>query len=60
MHMKTQNLQSQEKNEIEYLKDNAGLDEREIYILSYLKGFNRKTLKEWNKKGFMDFSIPVV
>ena len=58
--MKKQTLQTEQKKEIEYLTDNVGLNEEEIYILSYLKGFNRKNLKEWNKKGLMDFSIPVV
>lgn len=33
------------------------LDSRELYILEYLKGFDRKTLREWNKKGLIDFSV---
>lgn len=43
------------KGEIEILSEQ--LDPREMYILGYLKGFDRKTLKEWNKKGLMDFSV---
>jgi hypothetical protein len=58
--MKKQTFQIEQSDEIDYLTDNVGLDDEEIYILSYLKGFNRKNLKEWNKKGLMDFSIPVV
>lgn len=43
------------KKEIEMLSNQ--LDPREFYILGFLKGFDRKTLKEWSKKGLIDFSI---
>lgn len=44
-----------EDEEIEILSKQ--LDPRELYILGFLKGFDRKTLKEWGKKGLMNFSV---
>jgi hypothetical protein len=44
-----------EKDELEFLKSN--LDSEELFLLSFLKGFNRGVAKEWDKKGFWDFSI---
>lgn len=45
------------EEEIEILS--SQLDPREMYILGFLKGFDRKTLKEWNEKGLMDFSVKI-
>jgi len=50
---KQQNLS--EDDEIEILSKQ--LDSREMYMISFLKGFDRKILKEWGKKGLMDFAI---
>lgn len=38
--------------EVEYLQDQ--LDPNEIIVLGYLKGFDRKSMKEWQKKGLYD------
>ncbi|VVB78618.1 Uncharacterised protein [uncultured archaeon] len=55
--MKKQYSQPFEKEELEILTEELNLDPREMYVLGFLKGFDRKTLKEWNKKGLMDFSV---
>ena len=44
-----------DKDEIEILSEQ--LDPAEIQTLMYLRGFNRSTLREWSKKGLMDFSM---
>jgi len=44
-----------EKDELEFLK--RELNSEELFLLSFLKGFNRKVTKEWDEKGFWDFSI---
>ena len=54
--MKKQYLDYEGKDEMEILSEQ--LDPQEMYILGFLKGFNRTTLKEWGKKGLMDFAIP--
>ena len=53
--MKKQYLDFEGKDEIEILSEQ--LDPREMYIIGFLKGFDRKILKEWNKKGLIDFSV---
>lgn len=55
--MLKQNLKFDGKDELEILSEQ--LDSKELYILGYLKGFDRKTLKEWDKKGLMDFSLKI-
>ena len=42
--MKKQILYQEYKKEVEFLSDQ--LDSNEIMVLGYLKGFNRKTMKE--------------
>jgi len=49
-----------ERDEIEILTEDLHLDPREMYVLGFLKGFDRRTLREWNKKGLMDFSVKVI
>ncbi len=33
------------------------LDPREMFILGYLKGFDRKVMKEWDERGLWENSI---
>ena len=33
------------------------LDPQEMYVMNFLKGFNRTALKEWGKKGLMNFAV---
>ncbi len=47
-----------ERDEIDILSDQ--LEPKELYILGFLKGFDRRVLKEWGKKGIFDFSINVI
>jgi hypothetical protein len=49
-----------EKDEIEILTDDLNLDPREMYVLGFLKGFDRKKLRDWNRKGLIDFSVKVI
>ncbi len=44
-----------DNEELEILSEQ--LDPKEMYILGFLKGFDRKTLKELGKKGLMDFTV---
>jgi len=53
--MKKQYIEYEGKDELEILSEQ--LDPQEMYILGFLKGFNRNNLKEWGKKGLMDFSV---
>lgn len=53
--MKNKDQILSEDEEIEILSKQ--LDSREMYILGFLKGFDRKQLKEWSKRGLMDFSV---
>jgi len=53
--MKKQYIDYEGKDELEILSQQ--LDAREMYILGFLKGFDRKQLKEWGEKGLMDFSV---
>ena len=46
-----------EGNEIDILVDKVHLDSREMFILGFLKGFDRRAMKEWSKKGLGNFSI---
>ena len=43
--------------ELTYLRDKTGLSSDEVYVLGYLKGFDREKLKKWNEKGLLDFSV---
>lgn len=53
--MKKQHLDYEGKDELEILSEQ--LNPEEMYVLGYLKGFNRSNLKEWGKKGLMDFTV---
>ena len=53
--MRKQQLSLSEKEELDLLSEQ--LDPREMYVIGFMKGFDRKALKEWNKKGLMDFSV---
>lgn len=33
------------------------LNNEEMSLLAYLKGFNRDTLKKWSEKGLLDYSL---
>jgi hypothetical protein len=52
--MKQKQTLTQEQ-EMEILSEQVNPEE--FYILGFLKGFDRETLKKWNKKGLMDFSV---
>ncbi len=56
--MKKQFQDYAEIDEIDILSEQ--LDSREMYILGFLKGFDRRVLKEWGRKGLMDFSVNVI
>lgn len=45
-----------EGNEIDILSEQVNLDSREMFVLGFLKGFNRKAMKEWSKKGLGNYS----
>jgi hypothetical protein len=47
--MKQQDKFQEYKAEIAYLCDQ--LDSNELLILGYLKGFDRKIMREWQRKG---------
>jgi len=53
--MKKQYLDYDGKDELEILSEQ--LDPQELYVLGFLKGFNRTALKEWGKLGLMDFTV---
>jgi len=53
--MKKHSYNYSDKDEIEILSEQ--LDPQEMYVLGFLKGFDRSTLKEWGKKGLMDFAV---
>jgi len=53
--MKKQNLTYAGKEELEILSDQ--LNPEELYVMGYLKGFNRTALKEWSRQGLMDFTV---
>jgi len=53
--MKKQYLDREYTEEINYLSDE--LDPREMFILGFLKGFDRRTMKDWSNKGLWDTSI---
>ena len=46
------------QDEIEILS--TQLTPEEMYIVGFLKGFNRQTLKEWQEEGILDFSTKVI
>jgi hypothetical protein len=53
--MKNQTFSYEGKDEFEILSEQ--LNSEEMQVLGYIKGFDRKTLKAWNKKGLMDFTV---
>ena len=46
------------QNEIEILSHQ--LSPEEMYIVGFLKGFNRQTLRDWQEEGILDFSVNVI
>ena len=56
MRNKYQNFNAQD--EIEILS--TQLSPEEMYIVGFLKGFDRQTLKEWQEEGILDFSARVI
>ncbi len=55
--MKQKYFLTEDEEEIDFLANNLNLDPRDLYILGFMKGFDRATLKKWNEKGLMDFSV---
>lgn len=53
--MKQQYAHPTFQQEIEILSEQ--MDSIELQTLMYLKGFDRKTLKQWYEKGLIDFSV---
>lgn len=53
--MKKQKLELADSDEISLLSKQVSPEE--MFILGFLKGFDRKTLKEWNDNEIIDFSI---
>jgi len=58
--MKKQYNQPVEREELDILVEDLNMDSKEMYILGFLKGFDRGNLREWNKKGLMDFSVKII
>lgn len=54
--MKKQKLS--EKDELQLLSEQVSPEE--MYVLGFLKSFDRRNLKEWGKKGLLDFSMPTI
>ena len=50
--MKNEKLYQEYRKEMEFLSNQ--LDSNEIMILGYLRGFDRRTMKEWQRKGLYD------
>lgn len=50
-----QHLDLSESNEIDILVDQIHLDSREMFVLGFLKGFDRNAMKEWSKKGLANY-----
>jgi len=42
-----------EEDEINVLSEQ--LDDRDMFVLSYLKGFNRNSMKLWSKQGLANY-----
>jgi hypothetical protein len=55
--MKRQYINQAYEQEINFLSDQ--LDPRDMFVLGYLKGFNRRTMKEWSEKGLWDVSVEI-
>ena len=53
-----QNYEMPEENEIEILINQVHLDSREMFVLGFLKGFDRNAMKEWAKKGLANYYNP--
>lgn len=45
-------LYQEYKQEMNFLSNQ--LDENEMQVLGYLKGFDRRTMREWQRKGLYD------
>ena len=54
----TQYIDSYEANEMEILADQ--LDSKEMFLLGFLKGFDRKVMREWQRKGIGDYSMELI
>jgi hypothetical protein len=54
--MKQKYSDLQNSNEIDILVNQVPLDPREIFVLGFLKGFDRSAMKEWAKKGLANYS----
>jgi len=46
------------QTEIDMLSDQ--LSPEEMYIIGFLKGFDRNTLRQWQEQGILDFSVNVI
>ena len=55
MKTKKQSPDYEGKNENQILSEQ--LNPEEMYVLGFIKGFDRKTLKDWSRKGLMDFTV---
>jgi hypothetical protein len=53
--MKTQKSEFADSNEMNILRSQVSPED--MFIIGFLKGFDRKTLKKWKDKEMMDFSI---
>lgn len=53
--MKKQKLELIDGDEIKLLSNQVSPEE--MFIIGFLKGFDRKTLKEWEDNEIIDFSI---
>jgi len=51
-----QNFNAQD--EVEILS--TQLSPEEMYIVGFLKGFNREVLREWQEQGILDFSVKII
>ncbi|MDP2925624.1 MAG: hypothetical protein Q8N99_04590 [Nanoarchaeota archaeon] len=51
--MKRQHQSLTQKQEIEILSKQ--LDPEDMYIIGYIKGFDRKLMKEWSEKGIWEY-----
>ncbi|MDD5193964.1 MAG: hypothetical protein PHF67_05285 [Candidatus Nanoarchaeia archaeon] len=45
-----------EGNEMDILVNQVHLDSNEMFILGFLKGFDRNAMKEWTQKGLANYS----
>jgi len=52
--MKQQQIELTDIEEMEILRDQ--LDSRDLFLLGFLKGFNRTNMQEWSRKELSVFS----